>query len=535
MLLKRLEMTGFKSFAKAVTLEFPTRITSIVGPNGSGKSNIADAIRWVLGEQSLKHLRGKKGEDLIFAGTSQIARLSKASVSLVFDNKSKIFPVEFDEVAMSRRVYRDGANEYLLNNSQVRLKDIIELLSKVGLGASQHHIIAQGDSDRILYASPKEKKSMVEESLGLKIFAEEAEEIKKNKTPLSKKAVDLELEIKESEAALDRETDAEKFFEALKTMDMALGAISKKRRLLEREIGRLEAVSEVAPSAAAGALPKEKVKMVLMELAKDLESVSQSGTMEAVRNMIFSATQKIYRFLEEINGEDKNKIFVLDKGLFQAKEAISKLEAEEREISKNKQAAQKNYETRALKIHKEGAMLREKMEELASTKDALRNFVVKEERALLLKKEFEIDFIDWIKYEKPAGDTLSDQERVDFKKKIERLKIRLEEAGGVDKGTLKEFEETKKRDEFLGKELEDLKKAAQSLKDVFDELETKIAKDFDEGLAKINKLFGEFFHEIFGGGRAEIKMEKLETRRKLRNQVGEEDFDDGLREFEEEA
>src|SRR3989338_4891416 len=601
MLLKRLEMTGFKSFAKAVTLEFPTRITSIVGPNGSGKSNIADAIRCVLGEQSLKHLRGKKGEDLIFAGTSQIARLSKASVSLVFDNKSKIFPVEFDEVAMSRRVYRDGANEYLLNNSQVRLKDIIDLLSKVGLGASQHHIIAQGDSDRILYASPKEKKSMVEESLGLKIFelkkneasrkleategnikqvealrlelrphlkflsgqaekmknaeelkkqletlseeyvsrelktlAEEAEEIKKNKTPLSKKAVDLELEIKESEAALDRETDAEKFFEALKTMDMALGAISKKRRLLEREIGRLEAVSEVAPSAAAGALPKEKVKIVLMELAKDLESVSQSGTMEAVRNMIFSATQKIYRFLEEINGEDKNKIFVLDKGLFQAKEAISKLEAEEREISKNKQAAQKNYETRALKIHKEGAMLREKMEELASTKDALRNFVVKEERALLLKKEFEIDFIDWIKYEKPAGDTLSDQERVDFKKKIERLKIRLEEAGGVDKGTLKEFEETKKRDEFLGKELEDLKKAAQSLKDVFDELETKIAKDFDEGLAKINKLFGEFFHEIFGGGRAEIKMEKLETRRKLRNQVGEEDFDDGLREFEEE-
>ena len=287
MLLKRLEMSGFKSFAKAATLEFPTKITSIVGPNGSGKSNIADAIRWVLGEQSMKHLRGKKGEDLIFAGggsgspsSPQIARLAKASVSLVFDNKQKIFPVEFDEVIMSRRVYRDGVNDYLLNNSQVRLKDIIELLSKVGLGASQHHIIAQGDSDRILYASPKEKKSMVEESLGLKIFelkkneasrkleatennikqvealraelkphlkflggqaekmknaeelkkeltalseeyvsrelktlAEETEEIKKNKAPLSKNAADLELEIKESEAALGRETAAERFFE----------------------------------------------------------------------------------------------------------------------------------------------------------------------------------------------------------------------------------------------------------------------------------------------------------------------------------
>src|SRR3989344_4775796 len=103
MLLKRLEISGFKSFAKTVTLEFPTKITSIVGPNGSGKSNISDSIRWVLGEQSLKHLRGKKGEDLIFGGTPQVARQGKASVVLVFDNlpdrqagKSKVFPVEFD-------------------------------------------------------------------------------------------------------------------------------------------------------------------------------------------------------------------------------------------------------------------------------------------------------------------------------------------------------------------------------------------------------------------------------------------------------
>ncbi|KKT57471.1 MAG: Chromosome partition protein Smc [Candidatus Giovannonibacteria bacterium GW2011_GWC2_44_9] len=600
MLLKRLEMSGFKSFAKAVTLEFPTKITSVVGPNGSGKSNIADAIRWVLGEQSMKYLRGKKGEDLIFAGTSQIARLAKASVSLVFDNKQKVFPVEFDEVAMSRRVYRDGANEYLLNNSQVRLKDIIELLSKVGLGASQHHIIAQGDSDRILYASPKEKKSMVEESLGLKIFelkkneasrkleatesnikqvealrselkphlkflssqaekmknaeelkkqlealseeyvsrelktlAEETEEIKKNKTPLSKKAADLELEIKESETALGRETDAEKFFEELKTMDSALETIFKKRSLLEREIGRLEAVSEAAPSTAAGALPKEKVKAVLMELAKDLESVSQSGTMEAVRNMVFSATQKIYRFLEEINGEDKHKIPALSREFSRAKEAISKLEAEELEIAKKKQATQKNYETRALKIHKEGAMLREKMEELARTKDVLRNFAVKEERVVLLKKELEIDFPPpaggWIKNGKPAGELLTDILRAEFRKKIERFQIRLEEAGGVDDSILKEFEETKKRDEFLGKELEDLKNAAQSLKNVFNELETKIAKDFNEGLSKINKLFGEFFHEIFGGGKAEIKMEKSRPKKSA-----EEILEEGFGEFEEE-
>ena len=170
MLLKRLEVNGFKSFAKSAALEFPTRITAIVGPNGSGKSNVADAIRWVLGEQSIKSLRGKKGEDLIFGGTPQVAKMGKASVSLVFDNRKKIFPLEFDEVIISRKIYRDGVNDYILNDSQVRLKDVIELLSKVGLGASQHHIIAQGDADRTLYASPKERKSMVEEALGLKIF-----------------------------------------------------------------------------------------------------------------------------------------------------------------------------------------------------------------------------------------------------------------------------------------------------------------------------------------------------------------------------
>jgi len=127
MILKRLEISGFKSFAKAATLEFPAPISSIVGPNGSGKSNVADSIRWVLGEQSMKTLRGKKGEDLIFAGTAEVSKMGKASVSLVFDNTKKIFPVEFDEVIISRRVYRDGVNEYLLNGSVVRLKDIFEL------------------------------------------------------------------------------------------------------------------------------------------------------------------------------------------------------------------------------------------------------------------------------------------------------------------------------------------------------------------------------------------------------------------------
>ena len=168
--LKKLELSGFKSFAKPTSFQFLDPITAVVGPNGAGKSNLAEAVRWILGEQSFKSLRGRKGEDLIFNGSPTAARLSKASAALYFDNSQKQFPIEFEEVVIGRRVYRDGQNEYLLNNSQVRLKDIIELLSNVGLGASQHHIISQGEADRVLYASPKERQSALEDALGLKIY-----------------------------------------------------------------------------------------------------------------------------------------------------------------------------------------------------------------------------------------------------------------------------------------------------------------------------------------------------------------------------
>jgi len=170
MILKRLELSGFKSFAKTTVLQFPSAVTAVVGPNGSGKSNVAEALRWVLGEQSMKSLRGKKGEDLIFNGSQTAAKMGRASVSLVFDNKNKILPVDFDEVIIARLVHRSGENEYLINDSPVRLKDIAELLGSVGLGASSHHIISQGEADRFLNASPKDRKEMIEEALGLKIY-----------------------------------------------------------------------------------------------------------------------------------------------------------------------------------------------------------------------------------------------------------------------------------------------------------------------------------------------------------------------------
>ena len=170
MRLKRLEVFGFKSFGKKAVLEFTSQITSVVGPNGSGKSNVAEAIRFVLGEQSMKSMRGKRGEDLIFNGSQSAGRANRANVTIVFDNTKREFPLDFDEVAISREVYRDGSNQYFINGSQVRLKDVFELLAAVHIGASGHHMISQGEADRILNANPKERREMLEDALGLKIY-----------------------------------------------------------------------------------------------------------------------------------------------------------------------------------------------------------------------------------------------------------------------------------------------------------------------------------------------------------------------------
>lgn len=174
MYLKSLELSGFKSFAKKVELKFTSPITGIVGPNGSGKSNIAEAFRFVLGEQSIKSLRGKRGEDLIWNGGSDTlgrGRANRASVKLTFDNTNKLFPsIDFDEVSIERVVNRDNSNEYILNGNQVRLKDIVELLAGAHIGATGHHIISQGEADRILSASIHERREIIEDALGLKIY-----------------------------------------------------------------------------------------------------------------------------------------------------------------------------------------------------------------------------------------------------------------------------------------------------------------------------------------------------------------------------
>lgn len=182
MYLKELTISGFKSFAKKGELGFSAPITAIVGPNGSGKSNVAESFRFVLGEQSVKSMRGKRGEDLIWGGSSDVARGNRASVTITLDNTNRVFPLDFTEVKIERVVHRDGQNEYILNGSAVRLKDIQELLASANIGSTGHHIISQGEADRILTANPKERREMIEDALGLKIYQYKRQEAERKLT-----------------------------------------------------------------------------------------------------------------------------------------------------------------------------------------------------------------------------------------------------------------------------------------------------------------------------------------------------------------
>lgn len=179
MFLKSLDIRGFKSFADKTELKFNNGVTAVVGPNGSGKSNISDAVRWVLGEQSVKTLRGGKMEDVIFAGTQYRKPVGLAQVSLTLDNGDKKLSTEYSEVTVSRRIFRSGESEYLINNKKCRLKDVINLFMDTGIGKEGYSLIGQGKIESILSGRPEERRALLEEAAGIVKFKSRKEEAEK--------------------------------------------------------------------------------------------------------------------------------------------------------------------------------------------------------------------------------------------------------------------------------------------------------------------------------------------------------------------
>ncbi len=208
MRLRKIELHGFKTFATRATLEFAPGITAIVGPNGSGKSNVADGIRWVLGEQSLKLLRGRKSEDVIFGGGAGRAPLGMADVSLTLDNSDGALPPEYAEVAVGRRSYRSGENEYYINRSRVRLRDVGDLLSRAGIGQNGHSVIGQGLVDLALSLRPEERRSLFEDAAGMRRYHAKKSEAESKLSEVASNATrvaDLIAELEPRVAQLQRQ------------------------------------------------------------------------------------------------------------------------------------------------------------------------------------------------------------------------------------------------------------------------------------------------------------------------------------------
>jgi chromosome segregation protein len=308
MYLESLEVSGFKSFAKKTELAFSTAITGIVGPNGSGKSNIAESFRFVLGEQSIKSLRGKRGEDLIWGGGASTARANRGSVKIVLNNEARIFPLDFDDVTVERVVHRDGVNEYMINGSRTRLRDVQELLSAANIGPTGHHIISQGEADRILSANPKERREMIEDALGLKLYqykkAESEKKLEKTKENIEQ-VKSLRKEIQPHLHFLERQVKKiEKSIELRDTLSALYRSYLKREELYLDHHARRIASERAGPDAErkklAGEL--EAAKRVLAEAEKD-EKRDAVVALEAKLTDVRGRRQDVFRESGRVEGQ----------------------------------------------------------------------------------------------------------------------------------------------------------------------------------------------------------------------------------------
>lgn len=572
MRLKNLEINGFKSFAQKTSLEFQSPIVSIVGPNGSGKSNVVEALRFVLGEQSMKSMRGKTGSDLIFKGSKALPRGSRASVTIYFDNHDKVFKLfnegeekidlNFDTISISREVHADGMSKYVLNGTEIRLKDIHALLSSLNIGSSGHHIISQGEADRILNANAKDLREMVEDALGLKIF---------------------QYKIKESERKLERTA------ENMKEVTMLRRENAPHLRFLEKQVEKFEKAKEMKAELLGlyhdylkkesvyldtekNALQADKKRITAeqQELSSRISNTEeeQGGAQNKKIGELNSVDQKVNQ-IRLTKGEMDRKLGRIE-GMLEAKESKVKLggrcplcgheieegkdeagvlhntakELEELKNSKSEILAaleKLNAEEKELiqlaeelrrKINEEMESLREqerekfahkvKYQELSSALDLIN---IKEGNLARAIEAFENEVKEGValighevlyfkdQHWEGTPDRVAQEEK---RRAIERIKIKLEDAGlGNSAEVMKEFEEVSARDKFLEKELVDLEQSMESLKTLMVELKDKIDQGFKEGVKKINVEFQEFFALMFGGGNAALRIVVENKRKKI--------------------
>lgn len=374
MYLKRLELQGFKSFADKTVLEFKPGITSVIGPNGSGKSNISDSIRWVLGEQSMKSLRGSKAEDIIFAGTQNRKSLGFAEASIIIDNSDGKLPIEYNEVTVTRKIYRSGETGYFINKVPCRLKDILELFMDTGIGKDGYSIIGQGKIDEILSNKSEDRRHIFEEAAGIVKYRTRKMESEKK---LEQTKLNL-LRINDILAEIEGQLDPLKM-----QSEKAKKFLSLREELKDIEIGLFvfkineykEKISKVA----------EDLKTLEdQELAENTKLEEGQSQKEELKNKIDELTQAI-EDMQNIGFESKTKIEQINSQIDISKERISNnstnIERLQKEIEELKVRIQEFNEEKENKLSKRENLsknkekfekeLKEKEEELAKLSEKL--------------------------------------------------------------------------------------------------------------------------------------------------------------------
>ena len=303
--LKRLELQGFKSFADKTILELMPGITTVIGPNGSGKSNISDAIRWVLGEQSMKSLRGTKSLDIIFAGTQNRKSLGFAEASLVFDNSDGALPIEYTEVTVTRKIYRSGETGYYINKVPCRLKDVLELFMDTGIGKDGYSIIGQGKIDEILSNKSEDRRHIFEEAAGIVKYRTRKQESEKKleHTKLNLLRInDILTEIEGNLEPLQMQADKAKKYlnlrEELKNIEIGLFVynIEKYKQDLEKVVQDIE-IMQSQCNDEEGRL--ERVKILKEELKSSIDEITE--TIENMSNIGFESQKQIEQLNSDIN------------------------------------------------------------------------------------------------------------------------------------------------------------------------------------------------------------------------------------------
>ncbi len=611
-MLKRLELSGFKSFAKKTTLDFDAPVTAIVGPNGSGKSNVVEAVRFVLGEQSIKSLRGKGGADMIFKGSKALGSLSRASVTIVFDNSRKVFSLpktgekalnlDFDEISISREVFSDGSNTYKLNNTEVRLKDILELVASVNIGSSGHHIISQGEADRLLSANAKDRRGMIEDALGLRVYQyrlreserkldktlsnmkevqslrreiaphigflkkqvekiEKAQELRvelgglyrdyftkqtafithekngleEKRTTLQTRITEAENNIKSKEASHNApvedagtslevarlQTEYNKHLTSQAELTRKLGRVEGSIALLEEQLNAPE--KERTPENIAVSL--QEIEGLFTDIDRELAGLLSQDDVAEIRDSITRVRETFEQFIY-YRKTDKNQGPIVDRSHVEAqiqtlRDSIQSVENEIAELDTAKMQLQTEITKLQSEKKSDESVIREQERayyELKAAKQELES----ELRMVTLEREnlgrVEMEFEDELKQASilvgpeairftPGTEIAPKAEQDELKKKIDRIKYKLEDAGAQG-GTevVKEYEETVSRDEFLARELSDIDQAITELRALISDLKQKIDSEFKMGVEKINKEFTNFFSLMFGGGHAFLSI-----------------------------